>query len=254
MEKQTHEVTINTARCTGCGLCVSDCVAGALSLENGTAKLAKAGCIFCGHCEAICPQNAVALTGFEEEPVAYKEQTRLDPEQLLLAIKTRRSIRSFTKQPVPADVIDRILEAGRLAPTAKNSQKTGYIIAGSRQGELEERAVLMFRRAGRMIPALRNMTIDDYFFFKGAPLVIVVTGEAVDASLAAQNMAFMAEACGLGVMFSGYFTFCANQDKKLRGMMQMEEQEKAVTTLVIGYPAIKYRRTVRREPARVRRL
>lgn len=61
-------------------------------------------------------------------------------------------------------------------------------------------------------------------------------------------MAFMAEACGLGVLFSGFFTTCVNMSPKLRKIMGVRKSPKAVTTLVIGYPAVKYHRTPHRKP------
>lgn len=255
---KNHEVIINTERCVGCGLCVKDCVAGAISLVDGKASVKTAGCIACGHCEAICPQNAAELTGFKEEPVEFAEQTRLNPEELLMAMKTRRTIRVFKEKELPAGVTKQIIEAGRLAPTGGNAQNTGYIILGTKQAELEGLAVQMFRKLSKLakpvMPFLKDMEIDDNFFFKKAPLVIVITGSAVNASLAAENMAFMAEANGLGVLYSGFFTMCANQNKKIRQIMRMKRGEKAVTTLVIGYPGVKYHRTARREAAKVRKL
>lgn len=87
------------------------------------------------------------------------------------------------------------------------------------------------------------------FFFKNAPIVIVVLGkDTVSASLAAENMAFMAEANGLGVLFSGFFTMSVNMNHKIRKVMGIGRNPKAVTTLVIGYPAVKYHRTPHRNP------
>lgn len=251
-----HEVIISPERCVGCGLCAADCVAGAIQVQDGKAVFGS-GCIACGHCEAICPKNAVELTGFEEEPQPISQQTRLDPETLLDAVRTRRSIRNFEDKPVPEEMTAKILEAGRLAPTGGNAQNTGFIVLEQTRDQAESQAVSFFRKmikAGKLvIPFLRNMEVDDHFFFKKAPLVIVLTGSAVNASLAAENMAFMAEACGLGVLFSGFFTMCANRMGKIRKLLEMERGEKAVTTLVIGWPAVRYHRTARREPAKIRR-
>lgn len=252
-----HEVVVNEKLCVGCGLCVKDCVAGAIHIEDGKAKVGV-GCIACGHCEAICPNAAVELTGFQEESIPFAQQTRLDPGQLMEAMATRRTIRQFQNRPVFRDVEDQIINAGRLAPTGGNAQNTGYIILSSSKSTAEALAVGFFRKmlstAKPVIPFLKNMEIDDHFFFKGAPLVIVVTGSTVNASLAAQNMAFMAEANGLGVLFSGFFTMCANNSRKIRKLLGMKRGEKAVTTLVMGYPAVRYHRTAKREAARVRKV
>lgn len=253
-----HEILFHSERCIGCGLCVSDCVANHLFLEGGTVRAKEVGCIACGHCEAICPQSAIELAGFDDVSIPYEQQTRLDPNTLLMAIKSRRSIRSFTEQAVDPAVLQQILEAGRLAPTGSNAQDTGFIILGSKQAELEALSVQMFRNLTGVAKVfssyLREMEIDDHFFFKKAPLVIVLTGNAVNASLAAENMAFMAEAYGLGVLFSGFYTVCANKNSKIRDIMGMEKHEKAVTTLVIGHPAVQYHRTAKREKAKTRIL
>lgn len=253
-----HKVVVDKEKCIGCGLCVKDCVGGIIKIKKEKAVAGKTGCIACGHCEAICPQNAVALTGFTDEVETFEEQTRLNPEELMQAIKTRRTVRVFQNKEIPEDVVNQIIEAGRLAPTGGNSQNTGYIILDASKETLESMAVEMFKgviNVGKhVIPFLKGMEIDDNFFFKGAPLVIVITGSAVNASLAAENMAFMAEANGLGVLFSGFYTMCANRSRKIRSVMRMKRKEKAVTTLVIGYPGVKYHRTARREEAKVRKV
>ena len=67
-------------------------------------------------------------------------------------------------------------------------------------------------------------------------------------------MAFMAEANGLGVLFSGFFTTCVNISAKIRKIMGVSKKPKAVTTLVIGYPAVKYHRTPHRKPLNLKKL
>lgn len=250
-----HKVIINKDLCIGCGLCASDCVAVYIKIENNKAKLGKVGCINCGHCEAICPKHAITLTGFEDVTEEFETQTRLDPKTLLQAIKTRRTIRQFTSQNVEEDIICDILEAGRLAPTGGNSQSTGYIVLQEKKDEAEALAVNLFKTLTKPAMAfLKNMNIDDNFFFKKAPLVIVITGNSVNASLAAENMAFMAEAHGLGVLYSGFFTMCANHSGKLKKLLGMKRKDKAVTTLVIGYSSVKYYRRAHREPLKVNRI
>ncbi len=253
-----HEVIIDTSKCVGCGLCAKDCVAGSIKVVDSKAQVVGSGCISCGHCEAICPVNAISLTGFEDEVEEFEKQTRLDPSQLMNAIKQRRTIRNFTSQIVEEEKLNMIIEAGRLAPTGGNSQSTRYIVLENKISEAEKVAVNMFAsliKAGKfVIPFLKNMEIDDNFFFKKAPLVIVIIGNSVNGSLAAENMAFMAEGLGLGVLYSGFFTTCANTSGKLKKILGLKTGEKVVTTMVIGYSAVNYKRTARREKAKVTRL
>ncbi|NTV90508.1 MAG: 4Fe-4S binding protein, partial [Clostridiales bacterium] len=53
-------VVFDNEKCTGCGLCIKDCVRKCLYLEAGKAKAGE-GCFDCGHCLAICPQEAVSM-------------------------------------------------------------------------------------------------------------------------------------------------------------------------------------------------
>jgi nitroreductase len=48
--------------------------------------------------------------------------------EVLPEILARRSIRSFTAQPLDKDQLERILEAGRLAPSAKNRQEWRFVV------------------------------------------------------------------------------------------------------------------------------
>lgn len=254
-----YKIIVNTEKCTGCGLCKKDCVSFDIDIVDKKAVAKGVRCIKCGHCEAICPQHAITISGFADDIEEIKEQVRLDPEQFLAAIKTRRTIRCFTREKIPQNVVDMIFEAGRFAPTGGNAQGTSYVILNKKKAECELAAVAMFRGildiGKRMMPSLGNMNIDNNFFFKKAPLVIVIFGkDKVSASLAAENMAFMAEAHGLGVLFSGFFTACVNMSSKIRKIMGVKKKPKAVTTLVIGYPAVKYHRTIRRKPVNIKEV
>lgn len=257
--EKKHQVIIDTEKCIGCGLCKKDCVGFDIDIVDGKAVAHGNSCILCGHCEAICPQGAVKITGFDDKVEEFDKQVRLNPQELMEAIKTRRTIRQFTNKPVPQEVIDMIFEAGRMAPTGANSQGTSYVLLDKKKGECEAVAVGMFRKVinigKKLIPQISSMEIDSHFFFKKAPIVIVIFGkDTVSASLAAENMTFMAEAYGLGVLFSGFFTTCVNMSGKIRKIMGVGKKPKAVTTLVIGYPAVKYHRTPHRKPLNVKKI
>lgn len=123
----------------------------------------------------------------------------------------------------------------------------------------EEEAVKFFRRikpiADIAVKNSKEVEIDDNFFFKGAPIAIMVlTKDKVSGSLAASNMALMAEAYGLGVLYSGFFSEVTNNSPKLKKLLDLKRKDHVVTTLVIGYPDVKYRCTAQKETANVRYL
>ena len=50
---------IDNDRCTGCGVCISVCRQGAISLQNDVAVIDQALCGKCGDCAEVCPEGAV---------------------------------------------------------------------------------------------------------------------------------------------------------------------------------------------------
>lgn len=255
---QKHIIRVDSSKCVGCGLCRKDCPENNIAISGKKAVISTQDCMKCGHCVAVCPKAAISMTGYQEKPQELKGVMHLEPEQLLNALRTRRSIRHFKKQVIEPEILNQIIEAGRVTPTAKNAQDVSYIVLGEKKGQMERIAVSFFRKlmplASLVYPAAKRVAIDDDFFFKKAPSAIVILSKnEIDGSLAASNMALMAEAYGLGVLYSGFFTMAANHCGSLRRALGIKKN-RAVTTLVLGYPNITYHRTPQREAAVVKCL
>ena len=257
--KYQHIIEVNKDLCIGCELCKNDCPVNNIIIENKKSVIKNQDCLMCGHCAAICPKEAITITGFDEPPIELTNKSNLDSDELLMAIKARRSIRNFKDKEVSSEIVKQIIEVGRYTPSAKNSQDVSYIVLDNKKGTYEKEAVKFFRKikpiADIVVKHSKQVPIDDNFFFKHAPIAImIVTKDKISGSLAASNMALMAESYGLGVLFSGYFSDVANNSLKLKKLLSLKHRDHVVTTLVIGYPDVKYRRTVQKEAANVRYL
>jgi nitroreductase len=88
-----------------------------------------------------------------------------------LAIASKRDVRAYADTPIPADVETRILDAGRLAGSARNRQQWEFVVVETKQAELAE---------GVYAPV--NVL--------GAQLVVAIVGDAggMDVGRCAQNM------------------------------------------------------------------
>ena len=82
-------------------------------------------------------------------------------------------------------------------------------------------------------------------------MIVILSETKLNGALAAQNMEFAAEANGLGVLFSGFFTMAANASPTIKKALGIAKGKKAVTTLVLGYPAVTYQRSAPREKSAV---
>ena len=142
-------------------------------------------------------------------------------------LQRRYSCRAFSPAPVEQEKVDRILEAGRIAPTAVNKQPV-HLWAISDPGTLE---------------AIKGVTRSNY----GAPLIIVVgcrpddacvrrydgkNGAEVDASIVATYLMLAAENEGLATLWVGSF-----DPALLRGILPGAEGYELVAMINVGYPA-----------------
>jgi nitroreductase len=105
------------------------------------------------------------------------------------AIKGRKSIRRFKPTPVPDEDIKKILDAGRWAPSANNTQPWSFIVVKDRE-LLTNMAAAVREMIDRMVPFAENEKQSQrlsayknnyYTFFEHAPAMVVVLMEAYDA-------------------------------------------------------------------------
>ncbi len=241
-------IIIDTEKCVGCGLCGKVCAAHNIRIDNETAATVMDRCIMCGQCSAVCPKKAISVSGGGSGQIEKTEDPRLDPDSVLNAIRFRRSIRSFQETEIPKEIIQQILEAGRFTHTAKNMQDVSFVVLDREKDRIEKMAVDLFKKikplADLFSPMAKNNKIDKHFFFFKAPAVIVILAkDKVNGILAAQNMEFVAEAHGLGVLYSGFFTSAANASRKIKKAIAVPKEKKVAMTLVLGYPNVKFLRS-----------
>jgi nitroreductase len=105
------------------------------------------------------------------------------------AISGRKSIRRFKQSPVPDEDIKKILDAGRRAPSANNTQPWSFLVVKDR-ARLKKMADATRAMLDRMVPfaederqaqRLAAYKSTYYTFFEHAPVLIVVFHEAYDA-------------------------------------------------------------------------
>ena len=257
-------VTIDRELCVGCGACVRDCLLGNLHLEGGKAAAGER-CIGCGHCVAVCPKGAVSIPAWDMADVEEYEAEgfSVKPEDYLHAVKFRRSIRSYEERPVEREKLERILQAGRYTPTAANRQACRFYVVQKElfrwkelvwrelpgvTAALRETAPAMAARFAEFVKAHQEDPGKDSLFFGADVFLAVAADETFDAGLAACNMENMAAAEGLGILYSGYLTRIVGKSPALKEWLGVSGKPLACCML-LGYPAVRYRRTAPRKPA-----
>lgn len=236
-------VNFDREKCILCGKCMQDCYLQALQKKNGK-MMVMGECMLCGHCVAICPQGAVSICGYEDEPEEYiKENFCIKPDSLLHMIKFRRSIRNYREKEIEKEKLEMMIAAGRYTATASNRQEISYIVVQEKKDELKR---MVLKRVERFVNGEDAVQWQEKLF-RNAPAIIYVTGDnAIDAGLAAQNMELMAVTLGLGVLYNGYLTKISESFPEIKDFLHIEEK-KIQICLMVGYPAVEYRRSAPRK-------
>lgn len=137
------------------------------------------------------------------------------------AIRRRTSVRAYDSKPVPEEVLNKVLEAGRIAPSASNYQPWHFVVVR----DPEKRRALSDGRYAK--------------FLTQSPVVIVGLGDkktspewhVVDTTIALHQMVIAATAEGLGTCWIGSF-----YEDRVRTALEVPERYAVVAMLAVGYP------------------
>lgn len=286
----TDRVFIDTDQCNGCGLCLRTCARKLIVMEGERAFVRDpAHCSQCGHCKCVCPVEAPHLPALDaaDFTLAVARGQLPSPQQLLVFLRTRRSIRLFTEQILARETVLAIIDAGRSAPTAQNRQALCYTIVQEAQnletlrtlttevlvaeadrleaaveeekispGSLtdEDRRFQDYPPAWRFLAELRRNGIDPLFHDAPAVLLchvnpLVSLHPEVEAGMATMQMALMTEALGLGSCFCALLDYAVGHSPELKRFLHIPQEHIVPISFMLGYPAIRYKRLPARNPA-----
>jgi nitroreductase len=163
--------------------------------------------------------------------------------EALEAITSRRSIRQYTNQQVPDELIHKILQAGMLAPSAHDHRPWQFILITAKEKLL---AIPRFHPYAEML--------------KQAPLAIVIAGDKkieksldyllLDCAAATQNMLLAAHALGLGAVWVAVYPR-PERVQGITGLLQLPVWIVPVSMIALGYPAEQKKPQDRFDPARI---
>jgi nitroreductase len=133
-----------------------------------------------------------------------------------LAVASRREVREYADRELPEEVVTRILDAGRLAGSARNRQPWRFLVV--EDPELRARLA---------------ETVYEPANLRGAKLVVAVLAKAsLDTGRAMQNMLLVAWNEGVGSCPNGI------QDaERAREVLALDEDDELAIVLTFGYPA-----------------
>lgn len=146
------------------------------------------------------------------------------------SIRIRRSVRRYLAQPIEEDVLNRLLDALRFAPSACNYQPWRFIVVRDRQ----------------MREAIARASCEQMFMAQ-APIIVVGCGFPekayktmggygnsvdIDLAIAIDHLTLAAAECGLGTCWIGAF-----DERAVKNLLAIPGDVKVVAMTPLGYPA-----------------
>ena len=150
---------------------------------------------------------------------------------VLKCVSERYSCRSYQQRPIEDEKLGQVLEAGRLAPSAKNMQDWRFVVVTEDQTKIQ------------LAQAANGQT----FLAKAAAIIIACSnsdhvmrcGQAIgpiDVAIALEHMCLQAVELGLASCWIGSFS-----PEKIRALLEIPKDVAVIELLAIGYPDDEYK-------------
>jgi nitroreductase len=157
------------------------------------------------------------------------KENQIAPDALLALMQSRRSVRRYLPEPVPDEMLQQILEAGRWAPSANNQQPWAFVVVqdGEMRQKVAQHATYYLARHARV---------------EEAPLLIVLCGQPGsrmgrrflrgEVGMAGIQIMLQAHALGLGTCWIDGL----NRDA-ISEVLEIPEYLDIVGLITVGFPA-----------------
>lgn len=268
-------IGINKEKCSNCKQCIQECGRVYFYVDNNGEVVFNErlnACNICGHCIAICPEDAILtkdLDDVETYPGIDTPETIVESEKLLRLLRAKRSIRRYKNKKVPKELLEKVFEAMRYAPSASNARKWRYVILSDPERikalnnevvkanyaymgfQSGEQAIKYFESTGRGIFYNAPHLIVLYYRIVEKSSIMIGL-RANDAGIALTYGMLEAESLGLGTCWIGLVQGAVPMNKEILNVLGIKGM--VLGTFTLGYPAVKYRRTAPRPPLKIKGL
>lgn len=222
----------------------------------------------------VCEADALQHESFPPESIhRVRKELIPSPESLMELMKSRRSNRTITTKPIPAEVLSDIIEAAYVAPTSENSRKVVVtLLEGADIQMVEDTTMKFFLHLANVLMSkpvrpltklllrdLYNEAAELYRFERkwragerpctcNATALIAITAPKKydfgwqDCNMAYQNASLMAEAHGVSQIYMGLvqMAFKFIRQRKTEQILHIPHNHKLYAMMALGIPAFYY--------------
>ncbi|WP_405270238.1 nitroreductase family protein [Methanobrevibacter sp.] len=252
------KLVIDKELCTACKQCASVCIRDNIIVEDFAVETGG-NCFECGHCMAICKQNAITLKSFEGMEDRIQDynprEIPVDYDDLLQLLKQRRSIRWFKNKMIDKGTFDKLFEGAYYSPSAQNQQDVEFVVLDEKLDEFMELVYDIikvqedeFFRIKEFGDYLKDNSTKEFhpLLWQGKQLILTFSTDKTSAVIANVRLELLAYSLGLGGFYS-LFILKADEidhDKLMEFFPDIDKNKHMYSAFIIGYPKVRFRRTI----------
>ena len=268
-------IIIDEEKCKKDGICAGECPVVIIDIQKKASfpRMVDGGekiCLQCGHCVAVCPHGALThvQVPIEESP-SIKNNLRINKDQAVQFLRSRRSVRIFKEKPVEKEVLQELIEIARYAPTASNAQPVEWIVLKDKEqiNGLARLTIEWMRdtlekspqsESASYLPLIVSAWDMGYdAVLRNAPALIVASAPKniqsgmVDVSLALSYLDLVASTMGLGTCWAGLLQNGMKAWPPIREAIGLPENHIHYFPMMLGYTQNRYYRLPERRPPKI---
>lgn len=280
--------TIDKELCDGCGFCIVRCPRN--YSKQGDDIIANSGvdtCNLCGHCVSLCEPGAITHHKMDMDNFHDMDTAAIfDTETFVQFIRNRRSHRMFKNKQIPRKDLEFLVDTCRYAPTGSNVQTVEIIVIENQDkmkalsdlsvdyfetmGKANMAEAKRLEAEGKPVPELiqrsvnymgriteaRSLGMDP--IFHRAPAVLVFHSPKDSSApednclIASTTLSLVARTMGIESTYIGLFKGPSRNNENIHAELDIPMENRIFSVLIMGYPRLKFYRTVDRQPTNVR--
>jgi NAD-dependent dihydropyrimidine dehydrogenase PreA subunit/nitroreductase len=294
MAESLHLVDLESCRGDGiCVDICPENVLEILDGKAATVDSREEACILCGQCVAVCPTEALQMPKLPIEDFEELAKLPFGYGDFLDFLSLRRSVRVFKDRPVERDLTEKVLAAAATAPMGMPPHSTEVVVIDQRE-ELDLLLQELVKDYGSLVRAFSNplgrvmvrlasgaenyLMLKDYIvdlakyaneayhrdgtdrYMYRAPALMLFHGNRwamsyeENAHLVCHHAMLAALSLGLGTTIIGLVPPIVDRSKVMRKRYGIPKQNKVMTSLILGHPKYKYKKSIHRDLAGVQMM
>jgi len=250
-------ISLDIDRCKKCGKCIERMKNYCIKSDNGYPVFDEKLCNTCQKCVAICPFQAIKVNNIYAEKIDIIKP--IDPNQFESFLERRRSIKKFTVNKIPYEILHKIIGAAKYSPNQNKNISVLIITDRELINEIDKQAVKSIRKLYKimfgikivewiisliykdiqLIKAKMEHSGLEHVVYENAQAIILVLGDkkiAVTESSShymLSSMMYMAEVLGIGTCLMDSLKIAFQMSKGLRRNFKIRDN--VLGAMILGY-------------------